>query len=378
MSKKVEKISGNLETYVKRLEEIKKTEEQPRDGGKKKKMTAEERAQSKKHEDMQNMMESKNYGDFAYAVKDKMFLPKVSFFGFLADEMEPFLTKFQTNAPMVPFLHSELTTLVENLANRVVKPEVLQTSAISVDYSRSENLISAAVIDLGFATKTALKNNPKSPSGKDVLVFRRDCRDAIVGVLKKLQEKSPLKYKMTVALSCLDPAVVCDKPDDAKSRFDDCLEVLVNKGFVSSSHAENAKREYADRCRTQSVFVRDLLQSYSRNCRVDKLWVDVLRQNPAPNFFDVLTLILIMSHGQGTLERGFSANEDCLVPNLDEKSLTAQRIVYDSVMNKGGLDKMMIDKRMIQDAGSAHGRYQDYMVAKRKEESKAKSRKDKK
>jgi len=85
-----------------------------------------------------------------------------------------------------------------------------------------------------------------------------------------------------------------------------------------------------------------------------------------------------MSHGQGSLERGFSVNDECLVPNLQEKSLTGQRIVYDSVMSRGGVGKIVIDKRMIHDARNAYGRYKDYLEEKNRKDKEAQTKTDSK
>lgn len=42
--------------------------------------------------------------------------------------------------------------------------------------------------------------------------------------------------------------------------------------------------------------------------------------------------IIILSHGNGDLERGFSINENILVANLEADSLIAQSMIFDSVI----------------------------------------------
>ena len=44
---------------------------------------------------------------------------------------------------------------------------------------------------------------------------------------------------------------------------------------------------------------------------------------------EVLKIILILSHSQASVERGFIINKSLLAENLATKSLIAQRIVYD-------------------------------------------------
>ena len=45
----------------------------------------------------------------------------------------------------------------------------------------------------------------------------------------------------------------------------------------------------------------------------------------------VFKLLLCLSHGQASVERGFSVNSNLLVENMHEDSLIAQRIVQDHV-----------------------------------------------
>ena len=47
-----------------------------------------------------------------------------------------------------------------------------------------------------------------------------------------------------------------------------------------------------------------------------------------------------MSHGQASVESGFSVNQSMLVENLQEESLIAQRQVYDGQQSLGGLKSL--------------------------------------
>ena len=91
------------------------------------------------------------------------------------------------------------------------------------------------------------------------------------------------------------------------------------------------------------------------------------------DLFLVVKFVMILSHGNASVESGFSVNGDMLIENLHEESLVAQRQVYDGVRSLGGLVKVKIDKRMQQYARGAHSRYQAAMQAKKvvqKEEEK--------
>lgn len=94
-------------------------------------------------------------------------------------------------------------------------------------------------------------------------------------------------------------------------------------------------------------------------CRLDEFWVNVIKLKSSPNFLDFVKMMLILSHGNAGLERGFSINKELLVENLTQKSLVAQRMVYDAVTAAGGEHEIVIDKEMIHAARNAHGLYKE-------------------
>ena len=81
--------------------------------------------------------------------------------------------------------------------------------------------------------------------------------------------------------------------------------------------------------------------------RFDDFYAKMLHgQESFVDLWYVVKFVMILSHGNTSFERGFSINCDMLVENQHEESLAAQRQVYDAVKCRGGLLKVMIDKRM--------------------------------
>ena len=54
-------------------------------------------------------------------------------------------------------------------------------------------------------------------------------------------------------------------------------------------------------------------------------------------FFDLLKILLLLSHGQASVERGFSVNKEIEVENLLKHSLVAQRTICDYVEAGSGV-----------------------------------------
>lgn len=79
-------------------------------------------------------------------------------------------------------------------------------------------------------------------------------------------------------------------------------------------------------------------------------------------------MILILSHGNAALERGFSVNSECLIENQSEKSIVALRRVYDAIKPFGSAQQVPIDKAMMLSARMAHSNYTDYLNTKKSED----------
>ncbi len=78
-------------------------------------------------------------------------------------------------------------------------------------------------------------------------------------------------------------------------------------------------------------------------------------------YLHVFQIILVISHGNASVESGFSINKDMLVENLSEKSVVSQRIISDAVRHAGGHLKINIDKEMMVKTRSSHSAYKDHL-----------------
>ena len=98
-----------------------------------------------------------------------------------------------------------------------------------------------------------------------------------------------------------------------KKRLDSCLEVLVEKGHLSGSVADSVKYEYSQILEDSDVI--KAMTALKRKERLDRFWMQILadskKKSDSLNKF--VRKILILSHGNASLERGFSVNAECVV-----------------------------------------------------------------
>jgi len=75
--------------------------------------------------------------------------------------LEGFLTAFQRNASMAPYLYDDLIEVVKSLMRRCVKPEVIEEVAIAahlmkIDPDDSMNLLSRHKVILGVSAQALM------------------------------------------------------------------------------------------------------------------------------------------------------------------------------------------------------------------------------
>lgn len=64
---------------------------------------------------------------------------------------------------------------------------------------------------------------------------------------------------------------------------------------------------------------------------------------------------MMLSHGNAALERGFSVNKECVVENQKEKSLIAQRMIYDAIMTTNQpLQEFVVTKKLLHYVKNSH------------------------
>ena len=279
--------------------------------------------------------------------------------------VEPFLKQYQTNKPMVPFLHKDLSSCLYSLLARFIKREVLSaadTSAkmMKIDLKLSENLCSYKEIDIGVAASAQLLSSKVSDRAR--LEFRMECRQFLSAMCSKIIERSPLKFKLVKYASSVDPASVVKGGTVDEQNFAGVVDILFSSNNIAAKVADAAKNEYRELCSLAAS--KELKPSFetfnvSATCRLDEFYFKLLdHQHDYANVWQVFKMILVLSHGNAAVESGFSVNGDMVIENLAESSLVAQRMVYDSVKYAGGVSEVTIDKSMLQYVRGARSRYE--------------------
>ena len=124
------------------------------------------------------------------------------------------------------------------------------------------------------------------------------------------------------------------------------------------------QRQFKVECESFSVD-KDRLDSFFHS-------VIGLPQKPElKELWDLIKLLLTLSHGQAAVERGFSIKSGLLVPNLKTQSLVSQRVICDTIALSGlPVADFEITPGQLQSCSHAHARYTAYLEEQRKEKDK--------
>jgi hypothetical protein len=187
----------------------------------------------------------------------------------------------------------------------------------------------------------------------------------------KIIERSPLKYPVVRAVSCFVPSTILNNRTLAETRFRDLLQILFTTNHINAVTADSSKCQFSSLCDKASSDNSAQFSTFSTSKdRLDTFYYTAVGDKADfTQLFSVIRLILVLSHGNASVESGFSVNSDMLVENLREESLVAQRIVYDAMQAAGGLTAININKSMLQFVRGAHGRYTEALARKRQAQS---------
>ncbi|XP_063750379.1 uncharacterized protein LOC134871567 isoform X2 [Eleginops maclovinus] len=222
-----------------------------------------------------------SYDTVAAAIKDPLILAKFHFYAALARTFTPFLTKYQTDEPVLPFLSKDLTELMISLLRRFIKREVLN--------------------DI-----TALQLTKLDVTDKTIWLSPQNISIGLGDVI--LQQFDSLL--------------------SLESRSEDFLY-------------------FAPMQKRLDIFLSSAMEPY-------------------PELWAFCKKLLILSHGQATVERGFSINKEVESDNLHEDTVVTRRLVCDYIIQHGGVTKVPLSKPLLTSVARARTRYRIHLENERK------------
>lgn len=195
------------------------------------------------------------------------------------------------------------------------------------------------------------------------LDFRVHAKKCLSTLVVKVIAKSPIKSSLVRAACCLNPVRMASHAEDSSKKLKALLTNFVSLGRVAESKCDVVIKQYRfflDRivARQHGAF----LDFKTKDTRLDdflKGWLS--RESVYEDLYAVMKLVLVLSHGQATVERGFSVNKQITVENKKECTYHSQRLLIDTVRDAGGSLNITITTELIVSCKSARIRYEEYL-----------------
>lgn len=294
-------------------------------------------------------------------ITDPLMKPKLAFFKNVSADFEPFLTEFQSQKPLAPFLYDVLFQILKRLLKRFINRKTVDECSNArklLKINLDKNLLSPSNINIGVRAANLLKD--KKINERMVLEFRKDCQTFLKKTAEKLMNRCSLQYEFTRAISFVDPRVIANNKSVACSRAKSCIATLFNSNQISESVAELSLNQYNELLYDTNGVNKDFENFDKSKTSLDKFWSHLLKdKNCFKDLWIVIKLILIISHGNAAVESGFSVNKNMLVENLREDSLVKLRQVHDGLHFNGGILGVDVhNKELINSVKLSRSRYE--------------------
>ena len=173
-----------------------------------------------------------SYKTLQVAVGDSFTIVKLQFFSYIASLLLPYLTQYQADNPMIPFMYNDLMKLLKDVLKLFVKSKVIEAcrngyELKSIDVRLKENHMEKKDIVLGFSTETALAKLKRQDKVSDsqVLKFREECLTFLVEMVSKLFERTPIGSTIIRNGRIFDPNIMVEC---SAQRNETCLKNLMN------------------------------------------------------------------------------------------------------------------------------------------------------
>lgn len=280
---------------------------------------------------------------------------------------------------MLPFLAQELHTILQTVLAKFIKPAVMEEATTvakvaNIDVTKKENVVAPKKVDIGFASKMAVQKakESKTVSPLQILEFQNECVEFLQKLASKLLERCPLQYPVVRYLVSLDPAFIANKPDTAISYFSSLLQKLISCKIREPDACDIILQQYKAWLSEVKRYQKEEFANYnplSADKGLDVFFYEYIGDKPQyKELFGTVKDLLILSHGQSSIERGFSDNKDILSDNMNPETLVAFRRAHDGLKSEKKQIYECVTKNLLEHCSHAYHRYRSHLGEKKAQE----------
>ena len=297
------------------------------------------------------------------ATEDVLTKAKLAFFSYVASLLEPFLTKYQTSKPMIPYLYTDMAKMYKCLYGIIVKDEVVDVLAYKlprIDLSDKKNLKKENEFTLGFKAQRDIKDLLKKDdvTTEQLDEFYENVLLCVTSLIGKLNERCSLTSIVVRSAVVFNPMkIIQAQAKYLKKYLGFLLEHLVALKLIKENNCDKIDAQY------QSLHAEMLTASIDLGefpeTRLDDFYYKkMMIHQKYPELSEVVSLVLTLSHGNADVERGYSLNKGVLKVHINEDSVVSKRRVKDYLLSHNLQPHMFeVSKELQKSCRQARSRY---------------------
>ena len=374
-----------------------------------------------KEDDYKKVIKSSNrYKRIIGFLKDPTSKAGLCFIAFVSCDFEDYLTRMQTNEPMIHCMYEMMSSLLFNLMKKFVVYSEITTKVdgvitakqgsdlISVNISKHTKKLDA--IDIGTKAKSILNDFSINSESKEI--FRKKCLGFFTASTKYLVSHLPissqflkdarylhpdkrnydsavkaisrlaltvgnsLKNHLETVFSVSKDTTVSDICDLFRDQFQIYQQIDISKEWyiIETVNAKKERLQHQSYWKNAEKSWLEILpkEDEVKTIRIDSYWSRVFElKNDAgrlrfPQLAALVKSVLTLSHGNAGPEQGFSINKSILDAHgtrLREDTIVALRRVKHRIIQVGGVLNFQINKQVLESVKLSRGRYEEELKA---------------
>lgn len=320
--------------------------------------------------------DSKSFHNVKKGIDDPLTVVKLNIFAYVAGLLQPFLTVFQGDGPLLPFLCANVKELIVALLGLIVKTKAIEeakTSELLQLPENKKNLLATKNVHLGFAAETELQNLLRSEiiDEEQATNLREEAMVFIKACIAKLAERNPLMSSIVRNCEAFSPNVIASKSHNVlKTKVKNLIQKVVGLKLFEFKVGDRALTDFTKFLADEAVMEKQKFLDFKRaEKRLDDFYFKDLKVNKKyPSFSTLLKLIFTLSHGQASVERGFNDNNVVLKDNISSNSVIARRFLKNYMrVNDVQPSKIQISRELLKSVKCSRQRYETHLEDQRKE-----------
>ena len=236
----------------------------------------------------------------------------------------------------------------------VLKPSVLddtfksQKNLAAFDTDKDSNFLLPSQYHLGISVEEELNNVQRNDlvSKAQICQIRIQAKELVIGAFEKIMERSPLAKPLCKQLSYLTPQNLLNKKTEyIESNINKILMELSSLKIITPNLADRISSQFGEFIRSvkRRTELKEICVKFDKTKeRVDAFYVKTLKVTQYKALFSFMQLVFCLSHGQSSVERGFSLNRDTAKRNMHEDTFITKRLIKDHLLSKKHLQPRSI------------------------------------